>query len=123
MSDILNDGSVVAGSRDLVINSVTYATDDFHFDTDTTKIVRTDKNSIPSGRKIVRGECSGSCTLQLATTSTALPPFLGTFITVGPITATDMFYLTKIGRAETKGGETKVPVSFDLAITNSIAVS
>lgn len=123
MSDIINDGSVAAGSRDLTINAVVYATDDFHFDTDTNKILRTDKNNVPSGRKITRGETTGGATLQLATTSTALPDIAMTFVTAGPDGTNKTFYLSKVGRAETKAGETKVAVSFEMAITGSIAVS
>lgn len=118
MSDILNDGSVVAGSRDLTIGAVVYATDDFKYDTNTNAILRTDKNQVPSGRKVTRGETTGTATLQLATTSTALPGLLAQF------TETEgVHYITHVGRAETKGGETKVPITFAKAITGSIVTT
>jgi hypothetical protein len=117
-NQILNDGSVVAGSRDLTIGGIVYATDDFHYDMDSNEILRTDKNTIPSGRKLTRGPTSGSATLQLATGSTVVPDVFATFVTTE-----GTFYLSKVGRAETKGGETKVPVSFLLAITGSIVVT
>lgn len=117
-NQILNDGSVVAGSRDLTIGGIVYATDDFHYDIDSNEILRTDKNTIPSGRKLTLGPTSGGCTLQLATGSTIVPDQFSTFTTTE-----GNFYLSKVGRAETKGGETKVPVSFLKAITGSIVVT
>lgn len=115
---IVIDGSVLGGSRDLTINGVVYATDDFKYDIDSNQMLRTDKNNIPSGRKVTRGETTGTATLQLATISTAIPDFGMTFISTE-----GTYYITKVGRAETKNGETKVPISFCLAITGSIVVS
>ena len=115
---IVNDGSVVAGSRDLTINAVVYATDDFKLDTDSTEILRTDKNNVPSGRKVTRGQTTGTATLQLATAATAVPDF-GMQFTTTEGTCT----ITKVGRTETKAGESKVPISFALNITGSIVIT
>lgn len=104
---IYNDGDVSYGSRDLVINGVTYATDDFNLDHEVTEIVRTDKQERPTGQVGIKGRVNGTATLQLATTSTALPEMGHTFaVTEGT------FVVRKVGRTETKGGETKVPIEF-----------
>ncbi len=118
MADILNDGSVVAGSRDLTINAAVYATDNFRLSTGSTEILRTDKNQIPSGRKVTRSETSGSATLQLATTGTAVPS-----VNDQVTTTEGNFYITSVEPAEEKGGEKKVNVNFKKAITGSITTS
>lgn len=116
--DLLNDGSVVANSRDVTINGVIYTATDWKWDGGSTKIVRRDKNSKPSGRKLIVDENTGSATLQLATTSTVLPPERV------PFTTTEgTFYLDKVGRSETNNGETTVPVTFCKAITGSLVQS
>lgn len=115
---IVIDGSVVAGSRDLTINAIVYATDDFKYDIESSKIVRTDKNNVPSGRKTVRGETTGSATLQLATSATAVPDFGMQFTTTE-----GTFTIEKVGRTESKNGESKVPITFCLNITGSIVIT
>lgn len=117
MSDILNDSSVVAGSEDITLNAVVYTATNINWDEDNTVIVRGDKNNKVSGRKVVIREQTGTMTLQLATTSTAMPPARVAF------TMTDMngvaaqnFYLTKVGKAQQNAAETTVPVSFAKAI-------
>lgn len=111
MSDILTDAGVVAGSRDVTINGVIYTATNWQFDEDNTEITRRDKNNKVSGRKIVVNETKGSGSLQLATTSTPLPPARVPFtVPEGNV------YLTKVGRQETNSGETLVPVTWSLAI-------
>lgn len=107
VNTIYNDSDVVYGARDLTINGVVYATDDFSLDHEVTEIVRTKKNERPSGQVAIKGRITGSATLQLATSSTALPEMGMTFtVTEGT------FIVRKVGRTETKGGETKVPIEF-----------
>ncbi len=108
MADRINDGSMVTGSREVTIDGVIYATDDFSLDTpEGTTITRTDENEVPTGRVIVKGSTTGSMTCQLATSSTTMPAFGGRF------TETEgSFTVTSVTRQEAKGGETKVAVSF-----------
>lgn len=120
MADRVNDGSVQFGSRSLTINNVAYATDDFSFETTTSEIIRTDENEVPSGRVTFKGTTSGSATLQLASASTVIPAF-GAQFTEDVGLATSIWTITNVGRTESKGGETKVPVSFVLNITTDIA--
>jgi len=116
MPDIVNDGGVVGASRLLTISAVTYSTDDFRFDTPTgTQWDRTNHKSVLTGANYVKGKITGSATLQLATSATALPAWGATF------TETEgTFIITSVGRTETKNGETKVPISFAKAITGSV---
>lgn len=118
MSQIVNDGAVQYGSRDLTIGGVTYATDDFSYDIESTKLLRTNSKNVPNGRVTILGETAGSATLQLADATTPVPSF-GAQCTI----TEGVFTVTKIGRKETKGGITTVPISFDLNITTNIAVS
>ncbi len=117
MSDIINDGAVQFGSRDLTINAVVYATDDFSYDVDGKTLLRTGSTDLPTGRVTIRGETTGSATLQLADATTIVPSFgAQCTITEGIIT------ISKVGKKQTKGGITTVPISFHLNITNSIVV-
>jgi len=119
MANIINDGGVVGFTRVLTINAVTYTADDFKWDAPTgVEFTRTSNQSVPTGQVFVQGVTTGSCTLQLATSGTAVPAWGSTcVVTEGTI------ILTHVGRTENKTGETKVPVSFKLAITNSIVAS
>lgn len=115
---VVIDGSVLGGSRQLTINGTLYDTDDFKYDIDSNKILRTDKNTVPSGRKITRGETTGTATLQLATISTPVPDFGHTFVQ-----PEGTFIIEKVGLTQTKNGESKIPISFCLAITGSVVVT
>lgn len=119
MSNIVNDGSVQYGSRNLTIDGVVYATDDFSWNEETgSEIIRTAASGALSGRVSIKGALTGSATLQLADESTALPAWGAQFtVTEGVCT------VTAVGRTETKDGETKVPISFVKNITADIVVS
>lgn len=119
MSNIINDGGVVGFTRVVTISAVAYTLDDFKFDIPTgTDFTRTDNNSIPTGQAFAIGVTTGSATAQLATAATALPPWGGTFAV-----AEGTMIITQVGRAETKDGETKVPITFKKAITGSIVAT
>ncbi len=119
MADYVIDGGVVGFSRVLTIAAVTYATDDFKFDTPTgVQFDRTSHVSILTGAVYVKGKMTGSATLQLASSSTALPAWGATFVeTEGT------FIITQVGEAQTKSGETKVPITFAKAITGSVVAT
>lgn len=119
MADIINDGAVVGFSRVLTINGVTYVADDFKFDTPTgTSFTRTDEQSKPTGKVDVKGIMTGTATLQLQTSATALPGWGETFVV-----DEGTMKILQVGRAETKNGETKVSISFEKAITGSVVTS
>jgi hypothetical protein len=115
MADRLIDGSVQYGSRSITIDGTDYATDDFSVETASTQILRTDEYEVPSGRVTIVGETTGSATLQLAADGTAVP------VVGDQFTETEgVFTIISVGRSESKGGETKVPVSFVKNITTTI---
>lgn len=117
MSDTLNDGSVVAGGRDVIINSVTYTATNWTWDETDVEVQRKGKYGELTGRKLVNSQnLTGTATIQLPTTSAPVPPLRVTFTTTDIDGATVTCYLTKRGRAESSGGETTVPVSFCKAI-------
>ena len=86
MSDQINDGSMVIGSRVLAIGAFplssgaptspsNYATDDFSWDQASTETLRTDGNNLPTGRHVAKGPTTGTATLQLADESATVPAF------------------------------------------------
>jgi hypothetical protein len=122
MSDRVNDGSVQFGSRSLTINGTDYATDDFSFETASSEVLRTSEFEVLSGRVSFKGATTGSATLQLASSSTVIPAF-GAQFTEDVGLDTSVWTVTNVGRTESKGGETKVPISFVLNITTDIVAS
>ena len=118
MSDTINDGSVQFGSRRLSIGGNEYATDDFSYENDYTEIIRTNEQEVPDGQVIIKGRVTGTATLQLQSGSTPLPAFGQSFVE-----DEGTFWIRKVGRAETKGGETKVPIEFVGQLSNTVSVS
>lgn len=119
MSNVVNDADVAAGSRILTIATVTFECDDFDVNTDTSKVLRTDHLNVPTGRKTVRGESTGTATLQYATAATVDVDVTNQFTTTwrgSNIICT----ITKVGRKESKAGETKLPISFDVNIGTAV---
>ena len=133
MAQQINDGQNAFDSRILVIaGRGSYETDDFDYNQAVTEATRTDHNNMPTGQVYQRGKWTGKCTVQLATAATAKPVFGDLFTTtpafadeVNPFTAGGnfQFIVTKVGRAERKDGETKIPIEFTVAITNSVTVT
>ncbi len=91
----------------VTINSVAYIAEDININNGTDIKTIKDANGILSGRAILQGDIVGTCTLQLATNATALPP-KGTIFTLFGIS----FYVTDIGTAYKQGDYTKVNMGF-----------
>jgi hypothetical protein len=113
----INDGTLAFGSRVLSItppvsgSAVSYIADDINV-TDPSKVVRAyGEKSAPRGAVGQRDFITGSATLQLATSSTAMPKKGGTF-TENFFGDDVTFWITEVGRAENAGDLTKVPVQF-----------
>jgi hypothetical protein len=120
MAKIINDGAVVAGSQDLTLsNGYTYATDDYKFDTSTKSVERTNSLDILTGRKVIQGGTTGSATLQFSAANTPIPTIGLTFTDAD----SNACYITQVGKTMTKAGESKIPISFMVAITNSVTVT
>src|ERR1051326_7277899 len=121
MSDILNDGSVVAGiAEDLTINGQVYVCIDISMNIGSNSVIRGDRQNLPSGRKETRAEQTGSMTLQL---SDATQPTLALLFATFTSTKYGNCYITSVGLAQTQGGQTTVPCTIKKAITGSVVVT
>lgn len=116
MSTFINDGTLAYGSRVLSItnpsaSAVNYIADDINI-TRPSKIAEANNQlGEPRGQVGVATFVTGSATLQLATSSTAMPK-LGATFTEDFGEGDETFFLSEVGRAEVADGLTKVPVSF-----------
>jgi hypothetical protein len=101
------DNSVPYGSVVLVINTVDYVADDITITKSTKVIERTNEVDEPSGQVIIEGFETGSATLQLATSATAIPAIGDTF-TYSTVT----YVVSEVGVPKSKGDYTKINISF-----------
>jgi hypothetical protein len=119
----VNDGAVVAGSRQLTINSVVYETNDLKFNYKVNRVVRTDGQGIPNGKRLVLGEVMGSATLQLnlgsSAPATVIPQPLMQFTTVDGVNTTVYCTVEDVGRDETKDGLMTVPITFSVNLSGA----
>ena len=110
MSALKNDNTTVYGSMALTIGGVVYVADNIELTRPTGAVLRTNELGEPSGRVLFKNDVdSFTCTLQFATTSTAVP-VLGAACTVtfDSVNGAETWYLDKLGVAYTKDGETKI---------------
>lgn len=103
----INDGSVYYGSVVLTINAVTYVADDFEITYPTKIIERTNEFDEPEAQVAVPGFVTGSATLQLETSSTAVPTVGQTFTH----NAVD-YFISEVGAPQSKADYCKVRISF-----------
>lgn len=115
MSAFKNDGTIPYGSKVLTLNAVTYVAENIELSFPSAVILRTNELGEPSGQVCFNPEPRQfTCTLQLATTSTAMP-VKGTSasaITFDSVTGAETFFLYEVGMSFTQNGETKVPATF-----------
>lgn len=128
MFDNINDGAVQFGSREITLGAKgVYETDDFNIDQAITEFVRTNYLNKPTGQVVQRGVFSARATLQLASGTTAMPVFGDLVTSFTPALPTEYgsptLAVKKVGRNETKAGETKVPVEFLVCINGSPTVA
>lgn len=109
-----NDGTVPFGSRVLTINAVTYVAENFEVSEPTFKVERRDEINAPNGQYIGPDFINGSATLQLATSSTAIPALGDTFATKprAADVANTTFAISEVGIPEEQGAIKKVPIKF-----------
>lgn len=120
MPNKINDGARNVGSQILTITKWngsawvargTYATDNFNATRASNEQIFTDDDQIPTGQFLTRQRISGDATLQLASQSTEVPDFADRF-QANAFGSSQWFFISSVGRSETKDGETKVPISF-----------
>lgn len=124
----INDGTVQFGSREVTLGAKgVFETDDFKIDQAVTDFVRTNYVNTPTGQVAQKGVFTASATLQLATGATSMPVFGDQVTVLNPVLDSSygsaVLYVKKVGRAETKNGEIKVPVEFLVSVTASVTVS
>lgn len=111
MPDYYNDGDSAApppvNTATVTINSVTYIAEDINYDTPTASVYRRDANNVAADGYHHDEPITGSATLQLASTSTALPEKYDTF-TLDSIT----WLVLGVGKSYTLGDFTKTPITF-----------
>lgn len=109
-----NDGSVPYGSQVVTIGGVAFVAEQINVTEPSNIIERMDELGVPSGQVIIGGFVNGTAVLQLATTSTLLPTFGGTFTLTRPGTPAVTYgaVLSEIGEAYAQTEALKVNVSF-----------
>lgn len=118
----LNDGSLPTGSLVLTINSVAYVAEDISYNPGNSQMIeRRDQLNEPSGCRYLKDFCDGTATLQLATSSTAIPPTasdstnggVATFTGVDIGEGTGVTYIVhQVGNVFRQGDIRKVNISF-----------
>lgn len=115
----INDGDVVFGSRQLTIGAQAFETDDFNLDPATVRFLRTNGKGIATGRVTLKTELTGTASLMYSSSSVTMPKFGDSFTTTyegASITCT----ISKDPVKETKGAETKIPITFDVNISTVV---
>jgi hypothetical protein len=108
-----NDGGLVFGSQVVTIDSVAYVAENISIDAPSTIIEQKDEYGVPSGQVIVEGFVTGTATLQLASSTTALPQ-IGDAFTLTQVGGGSAVYflISQVGQSFSQDAETKVNVSF-----------
>lgn len=104
---VLSSANLPYGSEVLTIDSITYIAENFTVTQASVTAERMDEDGAPNGFALNVGPKSGSATLQLATTSTAIPQVGHTFTR-----GSDTFILTEVGEAQSQNGFKTCPISF-----------
>jgi hypothetical protein len=118
-SPTYNDGTVQYGSKVLAIlkpdasSRGNYVADNINVNRPTKAVDRTNEIGEPSGSVGIRDFETGSATIQLASSTAKLPINGDTFaVTFDTDTGSETWFLTSIGTAYQKDGETKVNITF-----------
>lgn len=112
MATIFNDGSFPYGSHVLSINAVNYVAEDISLDKPSTVAENMDEDGNYSGGVGAAGAITGSATLQLETTGTALPSLGQTFTSVLKNESSATYIVTQVGETISQSGITKCPIQF-----------
>lgn len=111
MADYAFPTTIPKGARILTINTVAYIAEQISFDLGTTEVDRQDEVGKPNGFDQRDQPVKGTATLQLATTTTALPDTGVEFTT--PFRGTSMTFVTnQVGQPEAQGALKTVTIGF-----------
>jgi len=107
----LTTATLPYGSRALALGGVTYIANSFSTSSSLQVIDRQDELGAPNGAVGIRQPITGSASLQLATSSTAIPDPGDSFaITVDAVSLT--FFITERSMPESQNGFKMVDISF-----------
>ena len=114
------DNSVAYGSSRAVTNAGTLVAENITLSFTTTLIERKDQLGAPSGFVLVKGQPTGSCTLQIPTNASTYPQVGDTITSFSDITVTAAgthpWAISQVGQAYEQGGIWKVNVNLVLAL-------
>ncbi len=112
---IYQDGTYPSGAPTLTINSVTYICDAFSLDDSANVVDITNGSGEHAGALAFKGKTTGSATLQLASSSTAVPTTAAHSSTTGVFTHdTKTYFITSVSKPKPKEGNWTVSINFQL---------
>jgi len=110
-SEVLSIGTFAAGTPPTITSGVSYIADNITFNRPAKTIERTNADDEPTGQVSYAGFVTGSATLQLATTATAIPT-QGQHFVSSISGAVEAFYIDSVDQPFSKEAETKVNINF-----------
>jgi|GEM_PF-5826960 len=116
MADTYNDGGMVINPQPVTINEVIYIIESIDVTTPTTVVESLDEDGLPNKQYLAKGFTTGSATLQLASSETALPPLLGSFTVTLVGGGSLTFIISEVGQTWATNTETKVNIGIRLRI-------
>lgn len=99
----------------ITINSVVYIAEDIQIKKGSTVVRIKNADGTGLGKVIIPEPITGTCKLQLATSSTAIPPIGQTFVITNTAWA-GTYYVEDVGLAYTQGNYTYVNISFEIKL-------
>ena len=107
MSQAWNDGALPISTPTLTIGGITYFAEQFDIRQPSGMYVRRNADNEPAGSFGWKEAATGTATLQLATSSTAIPAVGATFVN-----NTITYIITEVGAPQVLGQEHKITISF-----------
>src|SRR5687767_1785857 len=112
----LNDGSVPFGSTSITINGVAYVAENIRVNNPASVIERRDATNNPSGQATHKDFVTGSATLQLTASGTAVPQTAAdsdVYVFTADLGMGSMtWFLTSVGNMYAQGDARKVDIEF-----------
>lgn len=109
MANVYNDGNIPYGSQVVTLNATTYVAEDINFEDTTKTIDRADEIGNPNGAVYIKQKVTGTMTLQLATTSTAIPAVNDT-VSLTYRGSAKTFVVSKVGQPQKQDDIRKIQV-------------
>lgn len=112
-SPLWNNTTIPYGTRVLTIAAVIFIANNIRVNRPVKIIKRTNQIDDPTGSVGIADFVEGSCELQMATSTTALPASGATFtVTFDATIGAEVFYVANIEAPEEKAGDRKINITF-----------